>query len=357
MKGIKMRIAIDGRSAFFYRGSGVGNYSYELIKNIFKINSSNLIDVLSNPIYKTYKSFWELSSSPLILKKQYNVVLNPHNGIGLPINNKYNIITTLHDIIPSKLPKTVSDNYLKIYNNNIFKTLENSYKILTVSNFSKNDISNTFGINKDKIYVTYLAPSKIYKPIQRNICRDFLKKNYNITFDYILYIGGFSPRKNILGLIEGFSKLHNKKPNIKLIIIGFKGESYEIYFKRCSELNLCNKVIFTGFIPTYYLPYFYNGATCFIYPSFYEGFGLPPLEAMACGTPVITSKVTSMPEILKNAPIYINPYDIDDIYTNLYNILNSPSLQKNVREKSLEHIKNFSWEKTSLKTLEFICKN
>ena len=352
-----MHIAIDGRSAFFYRGSGVGNYSYELIKNIFKINSYHSINILSNTIYKKHKSFWELSNTPLILTKHYDAFLNPHNGIGLPNNNAEKIITTLHDIIPSKLPETVSPTYLKIYNENIFKILEKSHKILTVSNFSKNDISNTFNINKDKIHVTYLAPSKIYKPIQKNICRNFLKNFYNITFDYILYIGGFSPRKNILGLIEGFSKLHNKNPNIKLLIIGFKGKSYENYFKRCCELNLYNDVIFTGFIPTYDLPFFYSGAQCFIYPSFYEGFGLPPLEAMACETPVITSNVTSMPEILNDAPIYINPYDVEDIYENLYTLLNSPSLQKKARKNSLKHVKNFSWEKTSFNTLEFICKN
>ncbi len=352
-----MHIAIDGRSAFFYRGSGVGNYSYELIKNIFKINSSNLIHIHSNPIPKTYKSFWELSNTPLVLTKHYDTFLNPHNGIGLPKNNSEKIITTLHDIIPSKLPETVSPTYLKIYNENIFKTLEKSHKILTVSNFSKNDISKTFNINKDKIHVTYLAPSKIYKPINKNLCRNFLKKFYNINFNYVLYIGGFSPRKNILGLIEGFSKLRYKIPNIKLLIVGFKGISYENYFKRCCELNLYNDVIFTGFIPTYDLPFFYNGAKCFIYPSFYEGFGLPPLEAMACKIPVITSKVTSMPEVLKDAPIYIDPYNVDDIYEGLYNLLKDSSLQKKAIKNSLNHVKNFSWEKTSKKTLEFICKN
>lgn len=353
-----MTIAIDGRSAFFYNGSGIGNYSYELIKNIIKINTLHSIDIYSNTSsnHKS-ESFWEFAQNTINLKKQYDVLLNPHNGIGLPNKNTKKIVTTLHDIIPTKLPETVSNNYLKIYNKNIKYILTKSDIILTVSNFSKNDICNTFSINKNKIHVTYLAPSKIYYPLNKTYCKNFLFKNYKINFEYILYIGSFSPRKNILGLIEAFSKICIKNPTIKLLIVGLKGKSYEIYLNRSLKLNLENKIIFTDFIETNHLPYFYNGATCFIYPSFYEGFGLPPLEAMACGIPVIASNLTSIPEILKNAPIYINPHNIDDIYEKINLILNDKLLHKTFVQKSIEHSKLFSWEKTSYKTLKIIEKN
>ena len=156
-----MHIAIDGRSAFFYKGSGIGNYSYELIKNILKMNKLHSIDIYSNKLnYKNSKSFWDFSNTSINLNKHYDIFLNPHNGIGLPYKNTKKIITTLHDIIPSKLPETVSNSYLKIYNKTILYTLEKSDAIITVSNFSKNDISKTFSIDKNKIHVTYLAPSK-----------------------------------------------------------------------------------------------------------------------------------------------------------------------------------------------------
>lgn len=352
-----MNIGIDGRSAFFYRGSGIGNYSYELITNLIKINKLNLIDIFSNNInFKKSKSFWELSNTPLILNKNYHVFLNPHNGIGLPKKNADKIVTTLHDIIPSKLPETVSSTYLKIYNENILNIIEKSDAIITVSNYSKEDISKTFSINKNKIHVTYLAPSKIYKPLNKKHCFNFLYKNYKIDFKYILYVGSFSPRKNILGLIEAFSKINEKNPTIKLLIVGLKGKSYENYLNRSIKLNLQNKIIFTDFIKNNHLPYFYNMASCFIYPSLYEGFGLPPLEAISCGTPVVTSNLTSIPEILKDNAIYINPYNTDVIYEKVNLILNDKKLKNILKQKSLKHSKKFSWIKTSNETLKILKK-
>lgn len=353
-----MNIAIDGRAAFFYNGSGVGNYSYEIIKNLLKINKIHLIDIYSKISKNNFSnSFWKKSNTPINPSKDYHIFLNPHNGVGLPTKNSENIITTLHDIIPSKLPETVSPEYLKIYNSTILNTINKSRAIITVSNFSKKDISSTFSIDKNKIYVTHLAPSKIYYKMDKILCKNYLKNFYKIDFDYILYIGSFSPRKNILGLIEAFSKIHKKNPQIKLLIVGKKGKSYETYLNKSINLNLKDKVVFTGFIKTHDLPYFYNSCKCFIYPSFYEGFGLPPLEAMSCGVPVISSNLTSMPEILKDAPIYINPFDIEDISEKLNLVLKDSNLRNHLCKISLIHSKNFSWEITSKETLKIIEEN
>lgn len=354
-----MTIAIDGRAAKFYEGSGIGNYSKELITHLNNINTSHLIHVLSNKKNNINKqtSFWEICNEPLKLNKKYDVVLNLHNGVGLPDSNSEKIISTIHDIIPSKIPDTVSPSYFKIYNENIIKIIERSNLIITVSNFSKEDISKNFSVNPNKIHVTYLSHSKIYKPINKDICKNFLNKNYKIDFKYILFVGNFSPRKNILGLIRAFSKICNENKTINLIIIGVKGQSYETYLNECIKLKIKNRVIFTGFIKTSHLPYFYNNALCFIYPSIYEGFGLPPLESMACKTPVITSNLTSMPEILKDSALYINPYDLEDIYLKLNMLLNDNDLKNDLIKKGFEHSKNFSWEKTALNTLKIIEEN
>lgn len=352
-----MKISIDGRSALFYNGSGIGNYSSEIINKLLKINKEDSIKILPlNTKIPKFSSFWELSKNPIKLNDKCDVFFNPHNGIGLPNKNANKIVTTLHDIIPSKLPNTVSETYLRIYNENIYKILKKSNYIITVSNFSKLDIIKTFNIDKNKIFVTYLSPSKIYRPIDPKLASNFLKKILNINYNYILYIGGFSPRKNIMRLIEAFSKIctHNKK--IKLIIVGKKGKSYDDYINRCIELNLLNNVIFTGFIKTLYLPLLYNCASCFIYPSLYEGFGLPPLESMACGTPTIASNSTSIPEILGTAPLYIDPYNTDDIYEKINLILNNNEVRNSIIINGLNHVKNFSWEKTSLNTLKILHK-
>lgn len=352
-----MKISIDGRSAIFYNGSGIGNYSSEIINTMLKINKEDYIKVFSsNTNFNKFSSFWEFSNSPIKLDNKYDVFFNPHNGIGLPNRNFKKIVTTLHDIIPSKLPDTVSESYLKVYNENIYKILEKSHSIITVSNFSKSDIIKTFNVNENKIFVTYLSPSKIYRPLNPKLSLYFLNKVYNINYNYILYIGGFSPRKNIIRLIDAFSKVYITNKKIKLIIVGQKGKSYDNYLKRCIKLNILNNVIFTNFIETPYLPLFYSCASCFIYPSLYEGFGLPPLESMACGTPTIASNLTSIPEVLKNAPLYINPYDVDDISEKINLVLNDTKLKKSLIENGLNHVKNFSWKKTSLKTLNILHK-
>lgn len=352
-----MKISIDGRSALFYNGSGIGNYSSEIINKLLKINKEDSIKILpKNTNIPKFSSFWELSKNPIELNDKCDVFFNPHNGIGLPNKNANKIVTTLHDIIPSKLPKTVSESYLKIYNENIYKILKKSSYILTVSNFSKLDIMETFNINENKIFVTHLSPSKIYRPINQKLALSFLKKTFNINYNYILYIGGFSPRKNITRLIEAFSKVHDHNKKIKLIIVGTKGKSYNDYLNRCIKLNLINNVIFTGFVKTLYLPLLYNCASCFIYPSLYEGFGLPPLESMACGTPTIASNLTSIPEVLGTATLYINPYDVDDIYEKINLILNNNKIRSSIIINGLNHVKNFSWEKTSLETLKIIYK-
>lgn len=352
-----MNIAIDGRSSFFYNGSGIGNYSNELIKHMIKINKSNSIDIFSKEVnINKSNSFWSFSNVPIKLNKHYDLFFNPHNGIGLPLNGAQKFLTTLHDIIPSKLPNTVSKTYLKIFNKNIYHILNKSNAIITVSNYSKNDISKTFSIDKNKIFVTYLAPSKIYRPINKIISKNFLKKTFKIDFNYILYVGSSSPRKNILRLIESFSKIHKKNPTIKLLIVGANGKSCENYLNRTRQLHLDNNIIFIGFVKKESLPYLYNGAICFIYPSLYEGFGLPPLEAMACGTPVITSNITSIPEILKDNVIYVDPYNINSIYENTNLLLNDPKIKNAFKRKSIQHSKNFSWYKTSKETLEIFKK-
>ena len=169
-----------------------------------------------------------------------------------------------------------------------------------------------------------MAAEEIYTPLNKFHSSQYLKKHYGIDRDFLLYVGGFSPRKNILGLIEAFNLVKNSyKRDLKLVIIGTKGPSYEIYRKKVDELNLSSSVIFTGFIPINDMPIFYSASKALVYPSFYEGFGLPPIECMACGTPVIASNLTSMPEVCQDAALLVDPYDVDEIKENILTLLNN----------------------------------
>ena len=251
------------------------------------------------------------------------------------------------------MPETVSDNYLKIFDTELPKILNNISGIITVSNYSKDDIHKTLGFPKEKIFVTHLAAESQYKPLDKSMCRMFLKEHYNLDDNYILYVGGFSPRKNILGLIEAFSKsVPSLSPSTKLVIIGHKGLSYENYKNRAIALGIEDKVIFTGFIPTNHMPIFYNSALMLVYPSFYEGFGLPPIEAMACGTPVISSNLTSIPEVVDNATMFVNPEDISDISQSIVKLATDSNFKNNLIQKGFNQSAKFNWHNTARETIK-----
>lgn len=299
-----MKIGIDARAARWYRGTGIGTYTYQLIYNLNLIDSKNSYLLFwpeenysdihpgenfnFKPILEERKdTFWDEVDIPNILNdtgiEVYHV---PQNGIGLPDKKNCPYVITLHDVIPLRLPETVGPSYLKIFNEKIPDIMGKADAIITVSEFSKKDISETLGVPLNNIFVTHLAAENIYYPMDRNTAKQLLSRKYNINDDFILYLGGFSPRKNIKGLIEAFYKINRKltKPH-KLLIVGKHGKSYDDYRQLVSKLDIADCCIFTGYIPTSDLPLFYNGASLFAYPSLYEGFGLPPLEAMACATP------------------------------------------------------------------------
>lgn len=369
-----MKIGIDGRAANWYRGTGIGTYTYQLINNLNKVDSENNyllfmsercnIDIklekkimVKNITINKKDNFWDEVNIPNIISDNnlelYHV---PQNGVGLPEEKRCPFIITLHDIIPITMPETVGEVYLKIFNEKMPSIVSSCDGILTVSEFSKQDIVKAFNYPKEKVYVTYLAPEKIYKPMNKTKCKNNIKEKYSIQDDFILYVGGFSPRKNIVGLIEAFSLFikkykDTKYKNIKLIITGNKGKSYDLYKKRAEELSISESIIFTGFIPLVDLPYFYNASSLVVYPSLYEGFGLPPIEAMACGVPVITSNVTSIPEITKGSAYLINPLDRDELSFAIYKCLSDEILRDNLIVKGLIKASELSWEKTARETL------
>jgi len=365
-----MKIGIDGRAAKWYRGTGIGTYTYRLLSALnslqkaneyllFMPKSSNCDILFSDNFHikniseGNKNNFWDEVNIPNILvDKDMELYHVPQNGVGLPQEKTLPFVITLHDIIPYKMPETVGDTYLRIFNEEMPDIVKRCDGIITVSEYSKNDIANYFNFPKGKIYVTHLAAEDIYYPIDKEKANIIIKNQYGITGDYILYVGGFSPRKNIVGLIEAFSKLVTKyKEDIKLVIAGKQGKSYSIYKKRAIDLGLEDKVLFPGFIEVEHLPYLYNAAKLLAYPSFYEGFGLPPVEAMACGIPVITSNVTSIPEVLGDSAVFINPHDVDELYSSMYEVLCDEKLRDRLIIKGLVRSSELSWKKTAKKTL------
>ena len=177
-----------------------------------------------------------------------------------------------------------------------------------------------------------------------------LKRRYNIDSQFILYVGNVESRKNVSLLIKSIYKLKKQGIKHKLVIIGARGFGFKQINELVIELKLSDEVIFTGYIPDEDLVKFYNAADLFVFPSLYEGFGLPPLEAMACGCPVIVSNTSSLPEVVGNAGILIDPHDFDALAEEMYQILTNNDLKQNLSKKSVTRAKLFSWEKTARET-------
>lgn len=370
MGNFMMKIGIDGRAAKWYRGTGIGTYTYQVINclnEIDKVNnyllfmpgsSKNEINFDKNFEIRNIEdnkqdNFWDGINTPNVLKNEkiqlYHV---PQNGIGLPSSKDCKFVITLHDVIPYRMPETVSDRYLNLFSEYIPKIISQCDAIITVSIFSKMDIIKAFNYPEEKIYVTPLASESIYRPLDKMISKYIAKKYYSIKGDFILYVGGFSPRKNIMGIIESFSKLISLyKDPISLVIVGNRGKSYSLYKKCAEKLNIQDKVIFPGFIPINHLPYIYNAAKLFVYPSFYEGFGLPPIEAMSCGIPVITSNTTSIPEVVGNSALLIDPRNYDELCESMLNVLLDKKLYIDLSKRGIKRASQFSWEKTAEDTL------
>lgn len=366
-----MKIGIDSRAASWYRGTGIGTYAYQLINSLNKIDFFNEYllfmskegncDIKFNNNYKIRSisqnmrgNFWDEVNIPNILKSAdidlYHV---PQNGIGLPEEKTCPFIITLHDIIPYKMPETVGEIYLEIFLRQMPNIIPKCDGIITVSNYSKKDIVEAFDFPEDKVFVTHLANEEIYIPLDKDQCKNFIKEKYSIKDEFILYVGGFSPRKNIVGLIQAFSKLQIKLKgkDLKLVIAGKQGKSYSLYKKTAEDLKVDDKVLFPGFIPLEHMPIFYNACNLFVYPSLYEGFGLPPIEAMACGAPIIASNSTSIPEVVGDAGILINPYNVDELCNSMENVLEDKNLRNELINRSLKRSKEFSWLKAAENTL------
>jgi glycosyltransferase involved in cell wall biosynthesis len=345
--------------------TGVDNAIYNLISELSKqtgidiylissqknndlfpeLKNISIHDPFKRILKKTSTYSWYLFINYYLSKKNLDldIIHNPDNS-SLFINLKNKKIVTIYDIMAFKFPK-VSDPVTRFrYRILLYKTLKSSDKIITISNHTKLDLMNYFKIPEDKIKVIYLAANQTYKKLGKNEINEILKK-YDLNNPFILYVGGLAPNKNIERLLESYNIIKNKEISQKLILTGVKRHNSTSALKTIKKLNLQNDVIFTGYVPDEDLPGLYNAADLFVYPSFYEGFGLPPLEAMQCGTPVITSNTSSLPEVVGDAGIMINPYDVDELANKMYEVLTNEKLRKEMSKKGLERAKLFSWKK------------
>lgn len=363
-----MKIAIDARSATLYQGTGIGTYTNNLISELLLLNSKDEFTLFctgnfngnfnrknTNIVFSSgrHGGFYEKFYIPSVLNKIHAHLYHiPQNGIGFDFDMKIPTVVTIHDLIPYIMPETVGKGYLSRFLHDMPNIISNSCGILTVSEYSKKDILKFFSFYpEDKIFVTPLAANTNFKPLNKINCKLYVENTYKIKDPYILYMGGFSLRKNVLGLIKAFSKIYKdlNKP-YKLLLGGPLRDEGEKLLAFVKENNLEDTVIFCGYLEDEILPVLYSGCDAFVYPSFYEGFGLPPLEAMSCRAPVITSSITSIPEVTGDSAILINPNNINELETALVTLLNDENLKAILGERGYLRSLEFNWRKTAKNT-------
>jgi glycosyltransferase involved in cell wall biosynthesis len=350
------------------QGGGLETYELGLIKGLMEIDNGNsyiiygsskqaLAENLSNHPKFVFAEVSQTSKMlRLSLTLPYKLTRAPldvlHICLVPPIFCPKKYILTVHDlspfIRPDFYPATIRLRARALLKRGIMA----AEKIITVSEATKNDIIKLFDIDPKKIAAIYLGIDPSFRPINEKEKVAAVLKKYDIYNKYILYVGKIQKRKNVKRLIQAFHILR-KKMNVqhKLVLVGKRMWEYDEAFEEIDRLNIGREIIGLGHIAYSDLPYLYNGADVFVFPSLFEGFGLPPLEAMACGTPVVAANLTSIPEVVGHAAILVDPYDIASIANGIDKVLTNEELRKVLKTRGLERAKQFSWKKTAKKTL------
>lgn len=372
-----MKIGIDANEANVHYKMGVHQYAYEILWSIYKINNKSknpdkftlYLKDSPNTDLPPKNKFWHYKILPgkklwiltrlmpyLLLQREVDCLFVPSHYV--PPLTKVPIVCTIHDVGYLNFSGQFKryDFYQLKYWTAI--SLKVSKQIIAVSKFTKSDIVRHYNIASQKIHAIPhgFDQSRFNHRIAQKNVRRALKK-YNIDSEYILFLSTLKPSKNIEGILSAYKLLleDRKLSKYKLVIAGKKGWLYDSIFKKVKELDLQKKVIFTGYVEEKDKPSLLFGAKLLVSPSFWEGFGIHVLEAMACGTPVVVSRVASLPEVVGKAGLYVDAKNSKDIAGGMKKILTMKSADYDkIVNKSLKQASKFSWEKTGKRTLEII---
>ena len=364
-----MRIAIDAHSV----GTGLGgneSYATNLVEALAEIDSVNhyTLYVTRREALERFNNRWPnfavratLPHTPLIripitlsVELRKNPVDVLHVQFTAPPFLPCPVVATIHDLSFEHLPKTFKLRSALQLRLTVRHTARRAAHIITLSEYSRRDIMETYGIAPERISVTPASAPTWFAPVteEKELAR--VRDLYGIEGDYILAVGSIQPRKNLRRLIAAYSSLRRAQPGGKLpqlVLVGKCAWLYDETLRTIKELEVSNSVILTGYVPEDHLPGLYSGALFFVYPSYFEGFGLPPLEAMKCGAAVIVGNKTSLPEIVGDAGVLVDPFDVNDIACAMARLMGDSSLRLQLRAKGLERAKLFDWRETARRTL------
>lgn len=356
-----MHVYIDGR---MIRWTGIGTYLRNLLSRLPSLDSTARFTVITNPSEKqtlpsgiqSAEMKWHAPvyslREQLMLPSQFreaDIVHFPHFTVPLAFRRAY--VVTIHDLVYFLFRNACPHRLGYWYARAMYPAVaRNARLVVTDSEFSKREILKYLHLPSERIQVIYPGVDTEHFQPQSPEAIGVVLQRYGITRKHLLYVGNHQPRKNLLRLMEAFAHMRQRR-DYQLVIGGPRDPRRVELDEAIHRLALQGEVILTGLIPLEDLPALYSGASCFVFPSLYEGFGLPVLESMACGTPVVTSNTTSLPEVVGDASVLVDPYDPQALRGAIERVLESKGLQEELRERGMGRARLFSWDATAKKTL------
>jgi glycosyltransferase involved in cell wall biosynthesis len=360
-----MRVGIDARLVY-YSQAGIGQYILHLVNGLAQVDDENeyvLLQsrkddrtILEQPNFRRI-SLWTPSHHRLeryslnveLMRLGLDVLHSP--DFIPPHRPNCKSVITVHDLAFLLYPHFLTRESARYYGH-IDQAVRWTDHIISVSESTKRDTMQHLGVPEEKITVVYEAANPIFRPIDRDEAREQVRNRHGLDGPFILFVSTIEPRKNVPTLLRAIWQLIEcYKEDVHLVLAGGKGWLFEDAFAIVEELKLDDRVHFVGRVSSEDLLYLYNAAEMLAHPAFYEGFGLPPLEAMACGLPVVVSNVASLPEVVGDAGLLIDPHGVDELTVSMWRILNDSELAQELREKGLRQAARFSWERAARETL------
>ena len=362
-----MKIAIDIRTAAGEK-AGKGCYTFNIVQHLLTLDHKNEYFLYTKEQVAGFEQFknvqmyqikasgllWHYAVARDVKKNDVDLFFAPGSFIIptlLPKNIK--TIVTVHDLVAFLFPQGHNKKAVLIEKLFLRRAVKRADKILAVSENTKGDLLEKFNNLEGKIELIPCAASEIFKPVDKSKLLDFAKQT-NLPKNFFLAVGTLEPRKNYLNLIKAFSLVEKQFPNFHLVIVGQKGWDYEEIFQEIKTHYLQKKVHVLGYLSNTSLLNLYNLAKALVFPSFYEGFGLPPLEAMQSGCPVIASNCSSIPEVVGDCAILIDPESHTEIAGAMIKVIQNEKLREDLIQKGVSQAKKFSWGKSAERLLEII---
>jgi glycosyltransferase involved in cell wall biosynthesis len=364
-----LRIAIDAHSV----GTGLGgneSYATNLIEALAEIDDANryTLYVTRREAVERFSNRWPNFSVrptrphtpfiriPLTLSTELrrNPVDVLHVQFTSPPFSPCPIVVSIHDLSFEHLPETFKWRSRKQLRLTVRRSAREAAEVIALSEYGRQDIIDNYHLDPARVTAIPLAAPAHFGPVSNEDELQRVRQTYGIEKDYILSVGAIQPRKNLSRLVAAYSRLRGSKPEgklPKLVLVGKCAWLYDETLRAIKELELSDSVIVTGYVPEADLPALYSGAICFVYPSYFEGFGLPPLEAMRCGAPVIVGDRTSLPEVVGTAGLLVDPFDVDALAAAIEKVINDSDLRAQLSVKGLERAKLFDWRETARQTL------